>query len=350
MSGARAALFAAISTALVLVLIEGVFSWAYALTKAWERSAPIPPEVGHARHDPDLGWSHVPNLHVRDLYGPGRHFTSNGQGHRAPNEFAKEVPAGRRRVLFFGDSFTMGVGVGDEHTYPAQVEARDPRIQSVNMGMGAYGVDQAYLWYERDGDAIAADAVVLAFIEHDFIRMATDFYMAPKPQLRLDGDAFTVTNRPVPERDLGRRFSKAASQFTHTLDTSKVLRRVLAVFPQRERRPAAFAGSVLAERMFEAFAALAAERGHVPVLVYLPSLGDLEEDRPVREWLRKWTDGADVRFADLTDRFRAAPPHAELFLPDRHYSEAGNGRAAEAIHDVLLAALGMSVEDPRDAR
>lgn len=286
MSGARVALLGGLSTVLILVLLEGVLSWAYALTKAWERSAPVPPEVSHARHDPDLGWSHIPNLHIRDLYGPGRHFTSNGQGHRAPHDFPVAVPAGRKRVLFLGDSFTMGVGVGDHATFPAQLEARDPRIQSVNMGMGAYGVDQAFLWYERDGEAIEADAIVFSFIEHDFARMATDFYMAPKPVLRVEGDALIVENRPVPERDPGRRVAKAASEFTHTLDTGKVLRRLLSWLPQPERGRPDFSGSALAERMFGELAARAAERGHVLVLVYLPSLEDRDQDRPVRSTLR----------------------------------------------------------------
>ena len=120
-SRTRLLLLGLLVTGLLLLLIEGGLSWLYAFTKGWERSAPIAPEEAHARYDADLGWSHVPSLHIEDLYGGGQHFTSNAQGFRATEDFSPSVPEGRRRVLFLGDSFTMGVGVGDHATFPAQV-------------------------------------------------------------------------------------------------------------------------------------------------------------------------------------------------------------------------------------
>ena len=43
----------------------------------------------------------------------------------------------------------------------------DPRFESVNMRQGGYGLDQAYLWYQRDGTRLAHDVHIFAFIFDD---------------------------------------------------------------------------------------------------------------------------------------------------------------------------------------
>ena len=40
----------------------------------------------------------------------------------------------------------------------------DNRIQTVNMGQAPLGIDQAYLWYERDGSKLDVDLHIMAFI------------------------------------------------------------------------------------------------------------------------------------------------------------------------------------------
>jgi hypothetical protein len=39
------------------------------------------------------------------------------------------------------------------------------------MGQGGHGVDQAYLWYKRDGVKLKHDFLLFAFITLDFQRM-----------------------------------------------------------------------------------------------------------------------------------------------------------------------------------
>jgi lysophospholipase L1-like esterase len=60
------------------------------------------------------------------------------------------VPA-KRRIAVVGDSFTFGLEVRYEDTWPYQLErALGPEFRVLNLGVDGYGVDQAFLRYRRD--------------------------------------------------------------------------------------------------------------------------------------------------------------------------------------------------------
>jgi hypothetical protein len=352
-SRARRLALSALAVALVLVLAEGVLSWANAAWKAREAIAErARPEQAHARHDAELGWTSVPGKRVADLYGAGKSFTANAQGFRALEEYTPAVPPGRCRVVFAGDSFTMGFGVGDADTFPAQVQRLDPRLQSVNLGMGAYGADQAYLRYRRDAAPLAHQVAVLAFIAHDFRRMELDYYMAPKPRLALADGALVVENVPVPERDAGEDGRIAARAFLQHLDLGKALARVMrtlapappATQADAERAAAATAdlpAAPVAEAMFGELDALARERGAALVLVYLPTRSELgDRPQPVRDWARRAAAARGVRFVDATPALRGRDA-APLFGLANHYSESGNALVAAALLPELRARCGL---------
>jgi hypothetical protein len=353
---ARRLAIAGLSLALFLVLAEGVLSWLNAAIQARERSQRPPPEQAHARHDAELGWTSIPGKVVRDLYGPGRDFSVNAQGIRATERYSAAVPAGRCRSVFAGDSFTMGFGVGDADTYPAQLERLDPRLQSVNLGMGAYGADQAFLRYRRDAAEISHDVAVLAFIAHDFRRMEVDFYMAPKPQLAREGDRLVVRNVPVPERDAGEDARAALTAFLQNLDLAKALARVASAIvpaPTPQAAEGASAAQIpiapVAEAMFEEMARLARERGARPLLVYLPTRADLAgQPQRVRDWAKGAAEARGIQFVDATPALagRALPP---LFGLDNHYSEVGNALVAEALLPTLRALCGFAAAAPTPA-
>ncbi len=82
-----------------------------------------------------------------------------------------------RRLVCSGDSFTFGYGVGDEATWCALLATIPPGIETVNMGQGGYGLDQAYLWYRRDGLHLGHQVHVMALITRDFERMASDRFV-----------------------------------------------------------------------------------------------------------------------------------------------------------------------------
>jgi hypothetical protein len=69
------------------------------------------------------------------------------------------------------------------------------------MGQIGYGVDQAFLWYRRNGPAVSHDVQVLAFVSADFDRMRYRSFMSyGKPVLAVEFETLVVRNVPVPYR------------------------------------------------------------------------------------------------------------------------------------------------------
>jgi hypothetical protein len=128
----------------------------------------------HSRYDRELGWVGIPNLYAADVYGPGKYVKTNSLGYRNQRDFDRRVPPGNVRVLCSGDSMTFGLGVANDDAWCQALEARDPRLQTVNMGQSGYGIDQMFLWYRRDIDRLDADVHILAAIDNDFVRMLSD--------------------------------------------------------------------------------------------------------------------------------------------------------------------------------
>jgi lysophospholipase L1-like esterase len=344
-------LLSALALALSLALLEGVLSWTYAFVKTRERmKLRERPEQSHAQHDAELGWTNQPSRHIENLYGPGRHFTSNAQGARASEEYTRAVPARKRRIVFAGDSFTMGFGVGDEHTYPAQLERLDARLQGINLGMGAYGADQAFLRLRRDGAQFEKNAVVFAVIGHDLRRMERDYFMAPKPKLGLSDGGLVVTNVPVPERDAGEDARFAMREFFTWLDLGKALKRVAeAVTPVTDAPAERAAESTpefapLAEAMLGELAIDAKREGFALLVAYLPTRPELASGQaPARDWLLAAARARGIRTFDATPAF-AGRGLAHLFREDGHYSEAGNALVARALLPVAQELCGLAPE------
>ena len=148
--GLRAVVGVALVCLATLIAIEGLSSLILVGRAFVDRAGPLVAERRHTQYDPDLGWVNTPGVQIPDLYGPGRSLSINSQGFRGLHDTSERVAAGRLRILCSGDSFTLGYGVGDADTWCARLTALDSRLETVNMGQGGYGVDQAYLWYLRD--------------------------------------------------------------------------------------------------------------------------------------------------------------------------------------------------------
>lgn len=345
----RRLLLSACAVALLLALLEGAASWTDAIATTRERLAARTPRARHAQHHPTLGWVNVPSAFVRDAYGPGKHFTANAQGFRAREDFARAVPPGRKRVLFAGDSFTMGFGVGDDDTYPAQIERMEPRIQSANLAMSAYGADQAWLSLRSAPAQLDKDAVVLAFIAHDFRRMELDFYVAAKPRLALCDGALVVENAPVPERSPREEARFALRELLSALDLGRALARAVATIAPapdgaapRDREATSF--PPLARAMF---AALAQQSAHdrVPVLLgFLPTRDEvLRSELTIRDWTQREAVRAGLPYFDATPSFARAEDLGALYLPDGHLSERGHAHVAAAMLPALRSLLALPV-------
>ncbi len=330
-------LLSVVSTAALFLLIEGLASLLMSARVAKHTLSMR--EESHSRYDADLGWSHAPGLRIDNLYGENAHFTTNSRGFRGREDFDKAIPPGKYRVVALGDSFTMGYGVGDEASYPSQMQAICPGLQSVNMGQGGYGIDQDYLWYKRDGAKLDTNVLLLAVIAHDFYRMAGDNFIGyGKPVLRVRNRALVIENVPVPETWNTRTAMRRARAF---LDSLAVVRTGHWLAGHASAPPEEQFYGVVSEDVFAAaglvldeLAHLSKSRGQHFVVAYLP-IGYLMQKEPTRElaWLEDYARRNGASFINLVPEFKrlTAGEFARMFRPDHHYTEEGNRFVAAAL-------------------
>lgn len=237
----------------------------------------VPPphliEQKHCEYDEQLGWRNLASAHRKDIYGPGRSLTNNARGFRSLEEHTSDVPAGRYRVVCLGDSFTMGFGVDDRDTYPAGMQRLCPTVQAVNMGLGGYGLGQAYLWYLSDGVELQTDVLLFVFIDADLNRLGMDSFGGfPKPRVDLDDGELVVRNVPVP-RVFTTEGSVAARE--GWFDRLALVRLARERAPPKRFVPPSPDGwrhtLDVAEAMIDELSDLSAQRGQAFQIVYVPT-------------------------------------------------------------------------------
>src|SRR5262249_61615194 len=91
-----------------------------------------------------------------------------GTSWRGPREreFPGASPAGTKRILVLGDSFTEGVGVSAAETFTAQLQslldgAGLDRWRIINAGVASYSPLLEYLYLKTQGLALEPDVVLL---------------------------------------------------------------------------------------------------------------------------------------------------------------------------------------------
>jgi hypothetical protein len=344
------------SVVLALVLLEGFASLVITVGLLFSSSGRLAQER-YAHYDPDLGWASLPNVAIPDMYGPGVALHTNGLGFRGRTEPSLAPPADKVRVVCSGDSFTFGYGVGDEQAWCALLGRLDPRLETINMGQGGYGVDQAFLWYRRDGARFAPALHLFAFIDGDFERMQhARFLDYGKPTLALRNGALAVEHVPAPRRPFWMPGVRVLDVVTRTKSydlADRLVRRFGAAPPPSSsmmESPAA-AHAALADVTLAVFGELrtiAARHGGALVLVYLPTAPDCRLPLGTPTGIEWWRSigprarAAGFEVVDLSDDCRRLPASEleTLFFPEGalqyygaagHYTQAGNRFIATAL-------------------
>lgn len=272
-------------------------------------SHPIP-----TLHDAEVGWRYRPNVRVR-------HRTADfdvtvrldGQGRRVGERPGRP---GAPRVVFVGDSLTLGWGVEDEESFVGLLR-EEAGLDTVNLGTAGYGTDQSYLRLRRDGLAERPAAVVYTYCRNDPIEVLHDRrYGRAKARFRLEGGHLVG----VPLR-------------ASLLERNSALYHSTSSFLARYEAPPSPAGTLAAQaliaRLVLAMDEASRQAGARFVVVYY--------DEP---WLRRSLAGSGVLQADwgpalaLAQR-EAGPPLIGL---DGHWRQRGNRLVAREIGRVLQAA------------
>lgn len=88
-----------------------------------------------------------------------------------PYEKTKSI----KRILVLGDSFTFGIGVSLDQTFPKQLEKmlneryQDNEFQVINSGVGGYSPVHEFLYLKTEGIKYQPDIVIIGLHMNDFI-------------------------------------------------------------------------------------------------------------------------------------------------------------------------------------
>lgn len=344
----RRAAFAVLLAAAVgaFLILEGLASCLLIVDRLALRAEPVVAERTHCRYDETIGWVQLPKLDLENQYGPGVFLHTNARGFRGSAEVDADVPAGRTRIVCSGDSFTLGYGVNDDQAWCRILAALDPRRETVNMGQGGYGVDQAYLWYLRDGEPLAHQGHVFAVDSVSFERMRYATFLGyGRPVLRLVDGTLAVTNAPIPRRGYAVPWLTQNAKIFAELRSVELLTKMLGRFARSDAGRSSDDVRETSARIIADLRAVNERKGSHLVLVFLPVPTDYDrgESEPWRRWLRREAADREIPYVDLVEELRKLPEDEWDRLFDTatgHYSVEGNRRVARLIDAELATVLG----------
>lgn len=315
------------------------------------------PAAEDSSFDPELGWNSVPTIRIGPADGPVL-----GQS--------------------FGDSFTYCSEVPAGDTWQEQFATLTGK-RILNLGVGAHGLDQAVLKFEREGRQAPPPLTLLglygeeykrclSYRASDYFRESPDFRHRFKPIFIPVGTGFEL--RPPPPgglatwRDLAVRPSADLVDFMQEWDHwwSREQARPEHRFPfslalfatrserleERERDDGlrdrffwAAHARPLALHLIDRFVAGCARAGTEPVCLILHSPHDLgwirrhrkRWDQPVLDHLAR----RGIRHLDLAAVFLEEGETGDLAAfraPGGHFNAAGNRRIAGALATFLVPA------------
>jgi hypothetical protein len=186
---------------------------------------------------------------------------------RGRREIPYEKPAGVRRVLVLGDSFTFGQDVSDDETYCHQLERLLPGAEVLNLGVHGYGHDQMLLYLQEEGAKYRPDVVLLGFLYDDMERNLVGFRDYAKPRFEQRDGRLELRNVPVPPPEQMLRQEPYRSKF---LDLWTILR------ARWDWRSGTAEASMkrLTLAILDEIASAARAAGAQPVFAYLPVWGE----------------------------------------------------------------------------
>jgi hypothetical protein len=137
-----------------------------------------------------LGWTIKPNGFASDRY------LANSKGIRANKEYSLLPAKNKIRISSFGDSFTHCDDVKNEETWQQQLNRANSNLEVINFGVGAFGLDQAFLRYKQDGIHYKSDIIFIGFMAENIFRNVNVFrpFYLPQDGLSLAKPRFIIKN------------------------------------------------------------------------------------------------------------------------------------------------------------
>ena len=300
------------------------------------------------QYHPTYGFHFIPGVKARIPHeGGGYLLRANAAGFRSDREFEARRPAGRRRVLLFGDSYTAGDGVSNGSRYGDLLERFVPGIEVYNYGLPGTGTDQHYLVYADVAPRIEHDLVIVAVLVENIRRVVAHYRLfenadgasvaLAKPYFTLDANhQLSLHNVPVPPEQVS--LDALPPEERHHVDRGgdlPLVRRALNLLGPGVKSllqsaigqnplPAYDSADDPAWRLMRAILARWVSESAVPVLIV---------PLPLYHYVEGIADASayQARFAEVA---RATGAHVHDPLPDLHALPAPERRSLRFERDV----------------
>lgn len=153
-------------------------------------------------YDSALGWRLVPRTSGQEKRTEfDVTYTINGQGFRDDRDYPTMSSSSKKRIIFFGDSFTFGVGVPNNQTIPKVLE-EEAGYDVLNFGISGYDIGQYYLLLKKEGLRYNPDIVVYdIYLGNDIedVRLPHPYQSSKlKPYFAVDSGQLVLRGVPVP--------------------------------------------------------------------------------------------------------------------------------------------------------
>lgn len=143
-------------------------------------------------YSPTLGWERKPGFRG-DVAGP--HEFDSGGFLTVDSRQVSDTSHRRKRVLFIGDSNTMGFQVAASATFAEVVEALVPNVDAINLGVLGYSSYQGRKVLEASLPKLKPDAIVISFNFNDRRSVASPRDVDGAEHFRRVGAAGSSTPR-----------------------------------------------------------------------------------------------------------------------------------------------------------
>jgi lysophospholipase L1-like esterase len=294
-------------------------------------------ETRQVRLDAVYGWKLVAHAH-RFYRAEEKPYLveTNARGFR-DREHVINRPSGRFRIVFIGDSFVFGSGgVANAERFSDRLERLLSDVESINLGVPGYSLDQEYLLLRNEGFAYRPNLVVLCLFVNDLLESFVDFNGSvgrPKGYLTANGeDLRFVSPRLTPPYRV--------TQSSYLLSWIDSRFRITMRFhrnPHGAQDLSIAEKSQLFRKLILAIKSLCRENGAELVVVYFP-YRDQTKPGIIQAVLFGLADSDGILFLDGAEFLGGPDERAAFFFQrDVHLNPAGHARTARALADYLTA-------------
>ena len=306
--------------------------WDWVVTTRADGKHPI--TEGPYRYDPVLGWGLLQGFHKDNI-----HINKHGQ--RGLVDWQVEKPAGIRRIMALGDSYTYGYDVGDQEAYPAVLGSLlGDGFEVINWGVPGYGTDQQVLLYEKYGISFSPDIVILGFYTPDLFRNRLTFFSYLKPCYELQGDQLHLAAGTIHSpTELLETYNSGQKQIrTDGFYSLAYLRRELEDMRRDHVDPNTLEWPVT-QKILEHFSQIVRGHGATPLLLIIPDKEILKKEESattdIANLLTELAEKLGMPCLDMIPIIRAKASETNEPLYKGHWTPFGHQIAAEELLKAL---------------